>query len=601
MCIRDRYNKYGYEMRNNDDHRNNLLHKAITFKLAHDKTAKCVRRAQVQLTELKANRAKSRYYDSDDEDANSGSVASQLKKMDLSTVPPEDDWVQITPYLEFKESTDDKAKKKSSEKDDKSRTIIKRHEFRSSAPNARELVAEYVDGAYRWYVERLKSQEDDGRYMYNPIPKSEGHWKRYKLSDQKSFDCLFFPQKQRLLSFVQHFENKSGKFSIDGYPHKMGLLLHGPPGTGKTSLIKALAQHMERNIVNIPLSRIKTNQQLMDYVFDQSFNVPGMDSPCQLDYSKTIFVFEDVDAAGKIVHRRDEADPSEDDPMLLKDSLKRTPTNDVTAPALTRTGSRIAEVGETPLERQQTPKQGTEDADVTAPTLSRTGSTIGKVAEGDAEEGGESEGTGAEGEDNTKKGDDKGEGDAEKGEGADKKEDDGKEEGDGKKEEGDDSDQDDDEGRDKKKGKGGSATGASQSDNDKLDLAGVLNVLDGVVDCPNRVVIMTTNHPEKLDPALIRPGRINLKIYLGYLEMEEALLMAEHYFGGYAGRQLTHEQEGEFRTAWGKLTREDGAKLNLTPAQLEQFCAENDTMDDLNQTLAKLVQVANAKEEAAAK
>jgi ATP-dependent 26S proteasome regulatory subunit len=32
---------------------------------------------------------------------------------------------------------------------------------------------------------------------------------------------------------------------------------------------------------------------------------------------------------------------------------------------------------------------------------------------------------------------------------------------------------------------------------------------------PSPVQIMTTNHPEKLDPALIRPGRINKKIYLG--------------------------------------------------------------------------------------
>ena len=43
--------------------------------------------------------------------------------------------------------------------------------------------------------------------------------------------------------------------------------------------------------------------------------------------------------------------------------------------------------------------------------------------------------------------------------------------------------------------------------------AGLLNVLDGVVDCPNRIVVLTTNHPEKLDPALIRPGRINKKVH----------------------------------------------------------------------------------------
>ena len=66
---------------------------------------------------------------------------------------------------------------------------------------------------------------------------------------------------------------------------------------------------------------------------------------------------------------------------------------------------------------------------------------------------------------------------------------------------------------------------------DQLNLAGLLNVLDGVVDTPNRIVIMTTNHPEKLDPALIRPGRINKKIYMGRIKCEQALAMMAHYFG----------------------------------------------------------------------
>lgn len=32
---------------------------------------------------------------------------------------------------------------------------------------------------------------------------------------------------------------------------------------------------------------------------------------------------------------------------------------------------------------------------------------------------------------------------------------------------------------------------------DRLDLGGLLNVLDGVVDCPGRMLILTSNHPEK--------------------------------------------------------------------------------------------------------
>ena len=44
---------------------------------------------------------------------------------------------------------------------------------------------------------------------------------------------------------------------------------------------------------------------------------------------------------------------------------------------------------------------------------------------------------------------------------------------------------------------------------DDLNLAGFLNVLDGVVETLRRMLIMTINHPEMLDPALIRPGRID--------------------------------------------------------------------------------------------
>jgi hypothetical protein len=44
-------------------------------------------------------------------------------------------------------------------------------------------------------------------------------------------------------------------------------------GTGKTSFIKALACHTGRSIINIPLSRIKTNQQLTDMMFDQRVQV----------------------------------------------------------------------------------------------------------------------------------------------------------------------------------------------------------------------------------------------------------------------------------------------------------------------------------------
>merc|ERR1711988_872038 len=63
---------------------------------------------------------------------------------------------------------------------------------------------------------------------------------------------------------------------------------------------------------------------------------------------------------------------------------------------------------------------------------------------------------------------------------------------------------------------------------DALNLAGLLEVLDGVVDSPGRIVIMTTNHPENLDPALIRPGRVNFSLELGHMKYEAMVSLIQH-------------------------------------------------------------------------
>lgn len=50
-----------------------------------------------------------------------------------------------------------------------------------------------------------------------------------------------------------------------------------------------------------------------------------------------------------------------------------------------------------------------------------------------------------------------------------------------------------------------------------LTLAGLLNAVDGIIASDGRILIATTNHLEKLDPALVRKGRFNLTTEIGYL------------------------------------------------------------------------------------
>ena len=49
---------------------------------------------------------------------------------------------------------------------------------------------------------------------------------------------------------------------------------------------------------------------------------------------------------------------------------------------------------------------------------------------------------------------------------------------------------------------------------DKLDLGYLLRKLDGLESGEGRIIIATTNHPERIDPALLRPGRFGFQLHL---------------------------------------------------------------------------------------
>ncbi|MBI2505473.1 MAG: AAA family ATPase [Candidatus Latescibacteria bacterium] len=64
----------------------------------------------------------------------------------------------------------------------------------------------------------------------------------------------------------------------------------------------------------------------------------------------------------------------------------------------------------------------------------------------------------------------------------------------------------------------------------EVTMAGLLSVLDGVVAQEGRIVFLTTNHLPQLDPALIRPGRIDLQEHLGFVTPDQARRFFCHFF-----------------------------------------------------------------------
>jgi len=63
-----------------------------------------------------------------------------------------------------------------------------------------------------------------------------------------------------------------------------------------------------------------------------------------------------------------------------------------------------------------------------------------------------------------------------------------------------------------------------------VSFSGLLNAIDGIASQEGRTLVMTTNHKEKLDPALIRDGRADVHLELGYVNAHTAGRLFDRFF-----------------------------------------------------------------------
>lgn len=112
--------------------------------------------------------------------------------------------------------------------------------------------------------------------------------------------------KERLDLFVNHPE----WYMERGIPHSLGILLHGIPGAGKTSTIKAIAKDTNRHIFNLSLRPYTTQKQLTNLFFNETVVVNGYDGGKQsyrIPLNRRVFVIEDIDCLTDVVMDRQRA------------------------------------------------------------------------------------------------------------------------------------------------------------------------------------------------------------------------------------------------------------------------------------------------------
>ena len=101
-----------------------------------------------------------------------------------------------------------------------------------------------------------------------------------------------------------------------------------------------------------------------------------------------------------------------------------------------------------------------------------------------------------------------------------------------------------------------------------VTFSGFLNALDGVASGEERVIFMTTNHVDKLDPALIRPGRVDLMEHIDDASPEQARRLFERFFSNTP--DLADDKVLELSRTLGKIVEEEmmsGRRISMAALQ----------------------------------
>jgi chaperone BCS1 len=285
----------------------------------------------------------------------------------------------------------------------------------------------FIDNITNTYLESIKDLRKNQLFYYiqNDITVEDKSvyncFKEIRFESSRTFDNLFFPEKREIMDKIDFFLNNREWYEKMGIPYTLGVGIHGPPGTGKTSFFKALANYTGRHIVSLSFKLITKKKQLQDFYFETRYNYNNQDN--DIGFNKKIIIFEDLDCAGDI---------------FLDRNIKKTRLEE----------RKIQEINATQL-------------------LSNIAQSLEKPEQGPLQKFNE----------------------------------------------------------------------------DPITLDDILNLWDGLHETPGRIIAISSNHYDTLDPALIRPGRIDITMEMKLVNRETFREMFRHFFGF----DITKEDLSQFR------------------------------------------------------
>lgn len=121
-----------------------------------------------------------------------------------------------------------------------------------------------------------------------------GGWRKRSDLPPRTLDSVVLPpaQRQRIVGDMARFLDEEETYNRLAIPWHRGYMLHGPPGTGKTSLVKALSNEFHLDLWYVSLSDLTAESSLMSLLSEVG--------------PKSMLLLEDIDTV-EISHERETA------------------------------------------------------------------------------------------------------------------------------------------------------------------------------------------------------------------------------------------------------------------------------------------------------
>lgn len=321
-----------------------------------------------------------------------------------------------------------------------------------------------------------------------------------QFNTNKSLKNVFGTHLNVVKERMDLFINNPDWYIRKGIPYTLGILLHGPPGTGKTSLIKAIAKDTNRHIFNIKLLPDSTKSQLNNLFFNDIVKVikNGKIETYNIPLNERIYVMEDIDCGNDILLDREYKKKKEEDNEFknisrdinnYNNSFEANYDNNyVNNNKLYNNNPNNYEFNDIEIEYNE--NQNIRRIPMPNFNMISQRNNINN-----------------------------------------------------------------------------NSSIIEEDDSEKITLGYILNLLDGILETPGRILIATSNYPDKLDKALIRPGRIDINLSVGYC----TIIMIEEMYNYFFEFNKNTIKYVNFINQYKNIE----IKNNITPAQLYKFLLDN--------------------------